>query len=54
VLLDNQADISIRHPSFLSDVRNAETKIRVKGIGGFQMVVKEKEMLTMLASESII
>jgi hypothetical protein len=45
VLLDNQADISILHPSLLSDVRDAETKIRVKGIGGFQMVVKDKGML---------
>jgi Zinc knuckle len=44
-LLDNQADISILHPSLLSDVRDSETKIRVKGIEGFQMVVKDKGML---------
>jgi Zinc knuckle len=36
VLLDNQADISILHPSLLSDVREAEAMIRVKGVGGYQ------------------
>jgi hypothetical protein len=45
LLLDNQANISILHPTLLSDVRDAETKIRVKGIGRFQVVVKEKGML---------
>jgi hypothetical protein len=42
VLLDNQADISIMHLSVLSDVREIDSRIRVKGVGGFQMVVKEK------------
>jgi len=45
VLLDNQADISIMHPSMLSDVREIDSKIKVKGVGGFQMVVKEKGSL---------
>jgi hypothetical protein len=45
VLLDNQADISIMHPSMLSDVREIDSKIRVKGVGGFQMMVKEKGRL---------
>jgi hypothetical protein len=45
VLLDNQADISILHPSLLSDVREAEAMIRVKGVGGYQMEVREKGML---------
>jgi hypothetical protein len=45
VLLDNQADISILHPSLLENIREAESKIRVKGVGGFQMEVKEKGML---------
>jgi hypothetical protein len=45
VLLDNQADICIRHPSLLSGVSNVETKIILKGIGGFHMVVKEKGIL---------
>jgi hypothetical protein len=41
VLLDNQANISILQPSLLFDVRVAETKIRVKDIGGFQWWSKE-------------
>ena len=45
VLLDNQADISIMHPSMLYDVREIDSKIRVKGVGGFQMMVKEKGWL---------
>ena len=45
VLLGNQADISILHPSLLSDVREAEAMIRVKGVGGYQMEVREKGML---------
>jgi hypothetical protein len=45
VLLDNQADMSIMHPSMLYDVREIDSKIRVKGVGGFQMTVKEKGRL---------
>ena len=39
VLLDNAANISVMHPSLLSDIRRAERKIRVKGVGGVQMIV---------------
>jgi hypothetical protein len=41
VLLDNAANISIIHPALLSDIRPAKRKIRVKGVGGVQMVVDE-------------
>ena len=37
VLLDNQADVSIVHPSLLRDVLIAESPITVKGIGGKQL-----------------
>jgi len=39
VLLDNQANISILHPMLLSNVRRAKQKIRVKGVGGTQLIV---------------
>jgi hypothetical protein len=39
VLLDNAANISVIHPSLLSNIRQAERKIKVKGVGGVQMVV---------------
>jgi len=39
VLLDNAANISMMHPSLLSDIRQAERKIKVKGIGSIQMIV---------------
>ena len=45
VLLDNQADKSIMHPSMLSDVREIDSKTREKVVGGFQMMVKEKGKL---------
>jgi hypothetical protein len=38
VLLDNQANISIVHPMLLKNVRPAPRKIRVKGIGGPQLI----------------
>jgi hypothetical protein len=41
MLLDNAANISIIHPALLSDIRPAKRKIRVKGVGGVQMVVYE-------------
>ena len=41
VLLDNAANISIIHLALLSDIRPAKRKIRVKGVGGVQMVVDE-------------
>jgi hypothetical protein len=45
VLLDNQADISILHPMQLKDVQPAERKIKVKGLGGLQMVVDQQGIL---------
>ena len=41
LLLDNAANISIIHPALLSDIRLAKRKIKVKGVGGVQMVVDE-------------
>jgi len=43
VLLDNQADISIIHPMLLTDVHKSERRIRVKGVGGLQLIVDETE-----------
>ncbi len=45
VLLDNQADISVIHPMLLRDVKSAEKKIRVKGVGGVQLIVDKVGML---------
>jgi hypothetical protein len=45
ILLDNQADISIVHPQLLENVRPAERNIRVKGVGGVQVVVSKKGKL---------
>jgi len=45
VLLDNQADISVMHPMLLKDVRPAEKKIRVCGVGGVQLIVEHVGML---------
>jgi hypothetical protein len=45
VLLSNQADISVMHPMLLRDVRPAEKKIRVCGVGGAQLIVKHVGML---------
>jgi len=39
VLLDNQVNISILHPMLLSNVKKAKQKIRVKGVGGTQLIV---------------
>jgi hypothetical protein len=39
MLFDNHADISIVHPSLLENVRKASKSIRVKGVGGIQLVV---------------
>ena len=38
VLLDNQADISILHPRFLTDIETC-APVRVNGIGGLTMVI---------------
>jgi hypothetical protein len=45
VLLDNQADISVMHPMMLSDVRPAERRIRISGVGGLQLIVDKVGML---------
>jgi hypothetical protein len=45
VLLDNQADISVIHPMLLMDVRPADKKIRVKGVGEVQLIVDKVGML---------
>jgi hypothetical protein len=45
VLLDNQADISVMHQMLLRDVRPTEKKIRVRGVGGVQLIVKHVGML---------
>jgi hypothetical protein len=42
VLLDTQANISLFHPSVLEDVRESEQEIKINGIGGYQLTVKEK------------
>jgi hypothetical protein len=39
VLLDNQANISIVHPRLLKNVRDSEHQVRVKGVGGVQLIV---------------
>jgi len=40
ILLDNVANISVTNPRLLKNVRPAGKKIRVKGVGGVQMVVE--------------
>jgi hypothetical protein len=42
ILLDNQADISIIHPKLLENVRPVGRHIKVKEVGGVQMVVSKK------------
>jgi hypothetical protein len=42
VLLDTQAKISLFHPSVLEDVRESKREIKINGIGGYQLTVKEK------------
>ncbi len=41
VLLDNQANISIMNPRLLKNVRDAKHRVRVKGIGGVQLIVDQ-------------
>jgi hypothetical protein len=38
VLLDNQANVSIMHPSLLSAIKRADAEICVNGVGGVQLV----------------
>jgi hypothetical protein len=41
VLLNNQADISIVHPMLLKNIEKSDRRIKVKGIGGLQLVVDQ-------------
>jgi hypothetical protein len=41
VLLDNQANISIINPCLLKNVRPAKHQVRVKGVGGTQLIVDQ-------------
>jgi hypothetical protein len=41
VLLDNQANISIMNLRLLKNVRDAKHRVRVKGIGGVQLIVDQ-------------
>jgi len=41
VLIDNQANISIVHPSLLQDIRPAEQTVKINGVGGHQFTVSE-------------
>jgi hypothetical protein len=45
VLLDTQADISIMHLMLLKDVKKSQKKIRVRGVGGLQLIVNEEGIL---------
>jgi hypothetical protein len=45
VLLENQADISIVHPMLLTNVQKSERRIRVKGVGGLQLIIDEEGIL---------
>jgi hypothetical protein len=41
VLLDNQVNISIVNPCLLKNVRKANHRVRVKGVGGTQLIVDQ-------------
>jgi hypothetical protein len=41
VLLDNQANISIINPCLLKNVQQAKHRVRVKGVGGSQLIVDQ-------------
>jgi hypothetical protein len=45
VLLDTQANISLFHPSILENIKDSEKEIKINGIGGYQMTVKNKGYL---------
>jgi len=40
-LIDNQANISIVHPSLLHDIRPAEQTVKINSVGGHQFTVSE-------------
>ena len=45
VLIDNQANICIVHPSLLRDVKPAEQSVKINGVGGHQFSVSETRYL---------
>jgi hypothetical protein len=45
VLLDTQANISIFHPSVLENVEAREREIKINGIRGYQLTVRDKGFL---------
>jgi hypothetical protein len=45
VLLDNQADVSIVHPSLLRDVQRVDRAVKINGVAGHQFTVKETGFL---------
>jgi hypothetical protein len=45
VLLDTQANISIFHPSVLENVEAREREIKINGIRGYQLKVRDKGFL---------
>jgi hypothetical protein len=55
LLLDNQADVSIVHPSLLQELQQAEKEVNINGVGGLQFTVHETgfldELFRVYASE---
>jgi hypothetical protein len=41
ILLDNQANISIVNPRLLMNVQECDHQIKVKGVGGTQLIVNK-------------
>jgi hypothetical protein len=41
VLLDNQADVSVLHPSLLVDIKKADHELKINGVGGEQLKVTD-------------
>ncbi len=57
VLLDNQADVSVIHPSLLREIGPAEETVRINGVGGHQFTVEREgyldEFFKVYASEDM-
>jgi hypothetical protein len=43
--LDNQADVSVIHPSLLREIEPAESPVNINGVGGLQFTVDEEAYL---------
>ncbi len=41
VLLDNQADVSVFHPSLLTHLEPVDREVKIAGVGGRQLIVKQ-------------